>query len=481
MSESNNSEQRLSGVIPLRDIQQKFKQHIEELLSAEKAHLPKMPAPPKPRLPRKPKAIRELETQVEQLLEERALPHLRKLKETVKKKVTGAMLELQTRTDYYTNVAEWLEHKQKMLSEADETSIYRWDTKGKYKIYYLTRPNAGKQITDNNPYVNFVDIEEFDLATEIYPTFEHPPVWDYSEYAILFFTPVFKEAFGQADVFISQIQADNERMWEEGQGKRIPPVAAEKEPDLHKLKEEIREYAKTLDFPCMGVTKLDRRHTAAKVDDELAYDTLIVLGHEMPLSNVLKIPGPSFAAFTSYRDGGHNVHKVADFIRSKGYRCLARTSADGGIKYVPHAINAGMGNYSTQGICITPEVGTRPRFVGITIDAELPLDEPRDYNIEEFCARCRSCQKVCPADAIPKDEKRFRGTLKRQTNHTRCWEYMAIQYECGLCVRICPFSILGYEQCMRALPQYYMYNLHRNEIDAELLRSSWKLEESTNG
>ncbi len=58
---------------------------------------------------------------------------------------------------------------------------------------------------------------------------------------------------------------------------------------------------------------------------------------------------------------------------------------------------------------------------------------------------------------------------------------MAIQYECALCVRICPFSILGYEQCMRALPQYYMYNLHRDEIDAELLRTPWQAEESSNG
>ncbi len=371
MSEPSNSQPSLSGVIPLRDIQEKFKQHIEELLGAEKAHLPRMPAPPKPRLPRKPKKIRELEAKVEQLLEERVLPQVRELKATVKKKVTGAMLELQTTTDYYTNLAEWLEYKQKMLEESDETSIYRWDTKGKFKIYYLTRPNAGKQITDNNPYVNFVDIEEFDLATEMYPTFDHLPVWDFSEWYLLFYSPVFKEVFSGADEFITQMQADNERMKEEAQGKRIPPVAAEKEPDLHKLKEEIREYAKTLDFPCMGVTKLDRRHTSEQVDDELPYDTLIVLGHEMPLENIKEIPGPSFSAFTSYRDGGHNVHKVAEFIRSKGYRCLARTSADGGIKYVPHAVNAGMGNYSTQGICITPEVGTRPRFVGILIDAEL--------------------------------------------------------------------------------------------------------------
>ena len=181
-------------------------------------------------------------------------------------------------------------------------------------------------------------------------------------------------------------------------------------------------------------------------------------------------------AFTAYRDGGRDVHKIADFIRSKGHKCLTRVSSDGAIKYAPHAVNAGMGNYSTFGICIFPELGTRTKVTGIIIDAELPLDRPRDWNIEEFCSRCRSCQKVCPAGAIPKDEKRSRGTLKRQTFHQRCFEYMATSYECNLCCRICPFSVLGYEQAMRALPQYYMYNIYRNEVDDELLRRPWRTE-----
>lgn len=319
--------------------------------------------------------------------------------------------------------------------------------------------------------MNLVDIEEFDLASEIYPYYLTPHTWDKTLF-LKYFAPMHEEVTGDAGSFIPQINRDKQRMIEEAQGKGVPAAAEQKETDLAKLKEEIRVYAKSLGFPAMGVTKLDRRYIAETADPELPYDTLILLPYEMPLEEFKKIPTDSpLSAFTSYRDGGMNVHKVADFIRSKGYQCLARVSSDGAIKYAPHAVNAGMGNYSNFGICIFPELGTRTKVTGIVIDAELPLDRPRDWNIEEFCARCRSCQKVCPASAIPKDEKRFRGALKRQTHHQRCFEYMVTSYECNLCCRICPFSVLGYDQAMQSLPQYLMYNVHRDEVDYELLRS----------
>ncbi len=361
-----------------------------------------------------------------------------------------------------------------MLEQADDTSLIRWDmTSG---IYRLSPPNKGKAITDTNPYVNMVDVEEFDTAAEIYPPHEHLPMHE-KESLIRWIASSHRDILGKADVFLARVMADKQRMTEEARGKRIPSVADKKETDLHKLKEEIRTFARDLGFPAMGVTKVDRRYVASELDEEIKYDTLILLAHEMPYDDVMSIPdNEPFAAMTSYRDGGRAAHQVADFIRSKGHMCLTRVSSDSAIKYSPHAVNAGMGNYSTYGIAIIPEVGTRTKIVGILIDAELPLDEPRDYNIEEFCARCRSCQKVCPGGAIPKHERRFHGVMKRQTYHQRCWEYMATKYQCMLCVRICPFSVLGYEQCMRALPKWYMYNLHRDEVDVEFLRSPWQPE-----
>lgn len=478
MSERNDPQQEQGGEVQLGDIDEQFKEYVEELLETEKAHLPDMPAPPRRRRPPRPEVIREFEARVRRLLDRRALAHNREAEpepeEKIKRRMLSERIEALT-GDYQEERVKWFEHKQATLEQADETSIYRWDT-DESLIYFLTRPNKGKAITDGNPYVNWVDIEEFDLEAENYPYFEVPKTWNKDLY-VKYFSPMHKEVVGEADEFLLQIAIDKQRMTEEARGKRIPPVAEQREEDLTKLKEEIGVYAASLGFPAMGVTQLDRRYTADNLEKELPYDTLILFAHEMPCEEVQKIPTDNpVVAFTSYRDGGQNVHKIADFIRSKGHRCLARVSSDGAIKFAPHAVNAGMGNYSTFGVCILPEIGTRTKIVGILIDAALPLDPPRDWNIEEFCSRCRSCQKICPAGAIPKDEKRFRGAMKRQTHHVRCFEYMATHYECMLCVRLCPFSVIGYEQCMQALPRHYAYNLHRDKVDMELLRTSWQPE-----
>lgn len=381
-----------------------------------------------------------------------------------KERLIGLVIRLKTGS-YKSAVTAWRKHKTQTLAQANETSLYRWDTEYS-KIYFLSPPNKGKAITDNNPYVNLLDQEEFDLASEVYPYFDTPPTWTKSLY-FKYFSSQHRETTGRADTFLARLLVDKKRMQTEASNpKKRPRPAPHKESDLAKLKDQIREFAQESGFPAMGVTKLDRRYIAEHADKQLPYDTLILLAHELPRDTVRLIPdNPPNAAFTSYRDGGNAVHKVADFIRSKGYDCITRVSSDGAIKYAPHAVNAGMGNYSTYGVAILPEVGTRTKMAAILIDAELPLDAPRDWNIEEFCSRCRSCQKACPAGAIPKDERRFRGMLKRQTYHQRCFEYMATAHECMECVRVCPFSMLGYEQTMNALPQYYKYNIERDQVD----------------
>ena len=468
-----------SGAGPADDMQDMYGRLVEEALCTDKAHLPRFPSPPSLRESERPEAMRAFEDRVRALVDTYVLSPVsqKEIKETIKTKLDGTVLDIEAEaTGFRENVRKWLGFKKEMLEQADDTSLHRWHMPT--GLYYLTPPNAGKAITDANPYVNIVDLEEFDLAAEVYPPFEHPPVWDKAN-LIRWMEGGQREGLGKANQFLGQVAADKQRMKEEALGKRVPAVAEHKETDLPKLKEEIRAYARELGFPAMGVTKVDRRYVAPGLDEEIRYDTLIVLAHEMPLEEVKKVgdpDAPPFVAFTSYRDGGQAVHKVADFIRSKGHRCLTRVSSDAAVKYPPHAVNAGMGNYSTFGICITPEVGTRTKMTGILIDAELPLDEPRDHNIEEFCARCRCCQKICPAGAIPKHERRFHGVMKRQTYHHRCWEYMATTYECMLCVRICPFSVIGYQNCMRALPPWYWYNLHRDKVDVDFLRSPWTAE-----
>ncbi|WP_141228319.1 hypothetical protein [Anaeromicrobium sediminis] len=381
--------------------------------------------------------------------------------------------EIMNMPKYDDLVKAWKSEKKQMIEQTSEDRIYRWNPDCMYKIY----ENTGKVITDNNPYVNLADIEEFDLVIENEPYPVAPPPMSKGKSkkksrGAKFFGVMHKEITGDPMYYMKDQMISMERINNEAKGINIPEPNEEKEKDLFKLKKEIFEYAKSLGFASVGVTKVDRRYVSMGVDDEVIFDTMILLGYEMPKDVMEHYPNPKgeLGAFGAYTGCARNVHKVADFIRLKGYDCRAR-GWDGSIKYPPHAVNAGLGNYSTYGVCVTPEAGTRLKYCSVLIDAELPLDQPKDFNIEEFCSRCRMCQKSCPSHSIPKEEKKYKGAIKRQTRFSTCLELMTTAKECLKCVRVCPFSMIGYDQCMESLPQYYMYNLEGDELNKEYLVS----------
>lgn len=359
---------------------------------------------------------------------------------------------------YDSVVKGWQKTKKDMLDETDDTRVMRWSySNGMFRYFN----NPGKTITDNNPYINIVDVEEFDLSIKNHPLPPDPPAFN-NKNRPNFFGTLMDEYVDDSEWYKTTLHDSYERILKEARGEELPPVNHKKTMDVHDLKSAIKAYAESVGFVSIGVTKVDRRFISVEVDDEIIFDTVILLGYEMPHEVVHRYPKPEHdtAAYYGYAHCAAHVHEVADFIRAQGYDCRAR-SWEGFIKYSVHAVNAGLGNFSTYGIVHTPECGTRIKYTSVIIDADLPLDEPVDYNIEEFCARCRMCQKSCPAFAIPKEETRYRGTMKRTTDHIRCFDRMATEHECVKCIRVCPISMLGYDNALNSLPQYYKYNLER--------------------
>lgn len=366
--------------------------------------------------------------------------------------------ETNKKETYAEVVKTWHAQKQEMLAKTGVDPIQRWSyTNGMFKYF----DNPGKQITDQNPYINIVDVEEFDLSIKNQPFPPDPPAFN-NKNRLNFFGTLMDEYVDDAEWYKTNLHDSYERILKEAKGIDLPIVSENKLDDLKQLKTEIVNYAKSLGFVSVGVTKIDRRFVSVEVDDELIFDTIILLGYEMPHEVLHRYPKPKHdtAAYYGYSHCAAYVHPVADFIRSKGYDCRAR-SWEGFIKYSPLAVNAGLGNFSTYGIVHSPEAGTRLKYTSVIIDADLELDTPEDFNIEEFCSRCRMCQKSCPSGAIPKEESRYRGSIKRTTDHIKCFDMMATKHECVQCIRVCPISMLGYDQIMTSLPQYYKYNQQR--------------------
>ena len=244
-------------------------------------------------------------------------------------------------------------------------------------------------------------------------------------------------------------------------------------PDPARLKRDIKEYAVSLGFALCGVTLLDRRFVAEGFDACFPYPRAVVLGMEMRKEWLMQAPNyrlRRYPDYDVYRRAGNAVHRLANFIRRQGVSCFARVAFDGAVVYPVHAITAGLGDLGAFGGVITPEFGPRQRWCMITVDAELPLDEPADHGLAEFCENCLLCVAKCPAKAIPERPLWWRGVYKRKVNDLKCWSFFTAWHTCAVCINSCPLhrfgphevldhyertgEVLGYEEIMAERPAY---------------------------
>ncbi|WP_105617227.1 4Fe-4S dicluster domain-containing protein [Vallitalea okinawensis] len=349
--------------------------------------------------------------------------------------------------------------------EDKEKPRYKWDNKN--LSVKCRPPNNGKEITDNNPYID-IDIEQLDHYSEIKPLDQVPDIMKKNrrglvKLEIYKMINVTGSPFNYLPLVVLSIAKMRIQL-----KTSYPRIAKDKEKNLVLLKEQIREFAKSRGYIC-GFTKIDRRYISEANDDLIPYDTVIVLGMEMDKDLTMEIPYPGKNSkklfdFEIYEKSGQEVFKVANFIRTKGYKCFARVPADGAIKYPPHAVNAGLGNYGTNGLVITKEFGSRVRWTMICMDADIEPDQPRNLHIEEFCSRCRLCQKSCLGQAIPKEASYWRGAMKRRVNDKKCWPQFVKYDGCGVCLKVCPFNNQGYDACIKSLQPYYQYDVNQQKV-----------------
>ena len=313
--------------------------------------------------------------------------------------------------------------------------------------------------------------EELYLYTEVDPLEENvPPLRGSSKLAYMLvhhkreFFPEISPAV-PALVYMEALQSlVDRRMIKRFSGKRPNPA---------RLKEDIKAYAASLGLTLCGVTLLDRRFVTRGNDAKFPYNVAVVLGMEMRKEYLVQAPNyrlRNYPDYDVYRRASRRTLKVANFIRSQGVSCSARIPFDGAVVYPPHAITAGLGELGAFGGVLTPEFGPRQRWGLITVDAELPLDESRDYGLAEFCENCLLCAKKCPARAIPEEPLWWRGVYKRKINDLKCWAFFAGWHTCAICINSCPLhrfgcrevldhyertgEVLGYEEIMAEKPVY---------------------------
>jgi epoxyqueuosine reductase len=107
------------------------------------------------------------------------------------------------------------------------------------------------------------------------------------------------------------------------------------------------------------------------------------------------------------------------------------------LSYRHMAVEAGLGEIGVSNLLLTPEHGSRVRFVALITNAELTAGQPTDMNLCQPKRCGYACVKSCPASALSEDGS---GTDKAACLKT----YLKLGLpgmsgvRCGLCVARCP-------------------------------------------
>lgn len=217
------------------------------------------------------------------------------------------------------------------------------------------------------------------------------------------------------------------------------------------LWDEIVEKSQSFGIDLIGFTPIDENLIFEKDyvgGIELLYKNGIVLGMEMDYNAINTAPDPpaGLESLRIYAELGDATNKLADFIRSKGFRAIACHPLGGPILYPAMAVKANIGRIGRQGLLITKKFGPRQRLSLISVNAwPLPENQDDTFEISEYCAKCRRCINFCPVKAIMEEPVvNDDGTITR-INSDKCFEYFYETTGCSVCIEKCPFHKTGYQ------------------------------------
>ena len=235
----------------------------------------------------------------------------------------------------------------------------------------------------------------------------------------------------------------------------LPAVAAAKAPlpdDPRILTRHIKSLGYFLGADMIGICKLPKsalylEHLERAGQDGLYENAIVLLN--VKKTNVTRqsygrewIDDP--CSFQTYQRCACQAQSMTGYLRRLGWR------SDSGVlgKYptlLPQlVIESGLGEESRLGIALNPFVGAAFKVSVVLTDLPVETDKPIDFNLQEYCNKCRICAEQCPTQAISYGDKvPFNGYMKWDTNASKCAVGVLsnkVGNICQRCTKVCPWN-----------------------------------------
>jgi ferredoxin len=154
-----------------------------------------------------------------------------------------------------------------------------------------------------------------------------------------------------------------------------------------------------------------------------------------------------------YGETGEAVNQISRLLRKLHYNAVPNHSMGGAIDYAKAGVKAGIGAMGRHGMLITPEAGACHRSAIVYTDIKnlgdyIPPQEDHSW-VSEFCAHCGKCIRSCPTGAIYENPEEDEYGNVSAVEYEKCSAGFA-EYGCGICIRACPFTSVGYEKLKAA-------------------------------
>ena len=223
------------------------------------------------------------------------------------------------------------------------------------------------------------------------------------------------------------------------------------------LKNRIIQFCRDAGADLIGFASVERWDEANEVPPQFRPQslweparTIIVMGVGMPLPIIETTPSilhkETYTTSNSVLDAmAFNLVRylirmgsAAYFFTRDGYSSLRifRYKPTAAFSHKMAAKYAGLGTVGLSNCLLTPEFGSRVRFVSVFISEPL---EPDPVIEKDVCIKCGACAKCCPVDAITISEDGSKSDFHMALCLERHIELVNEKtYPCGICTKACP-------------------------------------------